>query len=276
MSDPAPSAPSPHEMREATRRRRDENLARIRRVLAVMSGKGGVGKSTVAAALAVQLARAGARTGLLDVDFHGPSVPTVLGLAEARVGSDGRLITPVETDAGLRVLSLGLMLPHADEAVIWRGPMKITVLDQLLGDVAWGELDLLVLDCPPGTGDEALSIAQTAPAAEVLMVATPQEVAMADVRKAVAFCRKLGLRLLGLVETMGTMRCPHCGEEVPMFGPATSRPTGLPLLAEVPFDPRLRAACDEGRLGEFLADDTPTARDFEALATRVRTGAGAA
>ena len=269
-SSSAADAASAQQQRLATERRRDANLARIGRVVAVMSGKGGVGKSTVAASLALALARLGRRTGLLDVDFHGPTVPILLGLGGVRPTSTGGEIEPIEVEANLRTMSLGLLLEAGDEAVIWRGPMKIGVINQLLGDVAWGDLDFLVFDCPPGTGDEPLSLGQTIPTAEVIMVGTPQEVAMADVRKAVAFCRKLHLRVLGLVETMGTIRCPACGEETPLFRSRdAARPKDIPLLARIPFDPALHAACDEGRLTEFLAGEGPTADTLAELAHQV-------
>ena len=266
---------SPLDPRRETEARRDENLARIGRVVAVMSGKGGVGKSTVATAIALGLARRGHRTGLLDVDFHGPTVPTLLGIIGARpaAGPDGSGLEPIQVEPNLSVMSLGLLLGASDDAVIWRGPMKIGVINQLLGEVVWGDLDVLVVDCPPGTGDEPLSIGQVIPTAEVVMVGTPQEVAMADVRKAISFCGKLGLRVLGLVETMGTLRCPGCGEEVPLFRrAAASRPESVPLLAEVPFDPALQAACDSGTLGAFLAAGGPSARALEALVERVALG----
>jgi predicted Fe-Mo cluster-binding NifX family protein len=167
-------------------------------------------------------------------------------------------------------MSLGLLLAEGDQAVIWRGPMKIGVIDQLLGEVAWGDLDFLVLDCPPGTGDEPLTIGQVVPAAEVVMVGTPQEVAMADVRKAVSFCEQLGLAVLGLVETMGTMRCPTCGAQVPLFRRAKdARPPEVRLLAEIPFDAALQAACDQGRLEAFLDEQSPTAEALMALAQEV-------
>ena len=266
------AGPSPQDQRREIERRRDENLARIGRVVAVMSGKGGVGKSTIATALALGLARRGKRTGLLDVDFHGPTVPTLLGITGARpaAGPNGSGLQPIQVEPNLSVMSLGFLLGASDDAVIWRGPMKIGVINQLLGEVAWGNLDVLVLDCPPGTGDEPLSIGQVIPTAEVVMVGTPQEVAMADVRKAISFCGKLGLSLLGLVETMGTLRCPGCGAEVALFRrAAASRPESVPLLAEVPFDPALQAACDSGTLGAFLAEGEPTARALLALAERI-------
>jgi len=256
--------------RRETERRRDENLRHIGRVIAVMSGKGGVGKSTIAASLALGLARLGHRTGLLDVDFHGPSVPTLLGIREARAASDGEQLQPIHLGCNLSVMSLGLLLGEDDQAVIWRGPMKIGVINQLLGDVAWGDLDFLVLDCPPGTGDEPLTIGQVVPAAEVVMVGTPQEVAMADVRKAVSFCRQVGLAVLGLVETMGSMRCPTCGAQVPLFRRAkAARPAEVRLLAEIPFDAALQSACDQGRLETFLDEGSPTAQSLTALATDV-------
>ncbi|MGB2998760.1 MAG: iron-sulfur cluster carrier protein MrpORP [Phycisphaerae bacterium] len=273
------AGPSPQDRRREIERRRDENLARIGRVVAVMSGKGGVGKSTIATALALGLARRGFRTGLLDVDFHGPTVPMLLGIRQARPTPDAETpgLEPVEVEPNLRVMSLGLLLGGGDEAVIWRGPMKIGVINQLLGEVAWGDLDILVIDCPPGTGDEPLSLGQVIPMAEIVMVGTPQEVAMADVRKAMTFCRKLGLAVLGLVETMGMLRCPHCSEEVPLFQRAASaRPETAPVLAEVPFDPALHEACDSGRLAAFMSEGGPTARRFADLAERIATGGRAA
>ncbi|HUX01175.1 MAG: iron-sulfur cluster carrier protein MrpORP [Phycisphaerae bacterium] len=276
MSRTQPANPenlSPADRRRELESRRDENLARIGRVVAVMSGKGGVGKSTVAAALALGLARGGLKTGLLDVDFHGPSVPTLLGLADRRPESDGETLRPIRVEPNLAVMSLGLLLGAGDDAVIWRGPMKIGVINQLLGEVAWGDLDVLVIDCPPGTGDEPLSLAQVIPLAQVVMVGTPQEVAMADVRKAISFCGKLHLQVLGLVETMGTVRCPACGADAPLFRrAAASRPPSVPLLAEVPFDPGLQAACDSGTLGAFLVEGGPTARTLEDLAERIGAG----
>ncbi|HUU09416.1 MAG TPA: iron-sulfur cluster carrier protein MrpORP [Phycisphaerae bacterium] len=263
--------------RKETERRRDENLRHIGRVIAVMSGKGGVGKSTVAALLALGLARQGLKTGLLDVDFHGPSVPTLLGIREVQASTIGGQLQPIRLGPNLLVMSLGLLLAQGDQAVIWRGPMKIGVINQLLGDVAWGDLDVLVLDCPPGTGDEPLTIGQVVPTAEVVMVGTPQEVAMADVRKAVSFCRQMGLAILGLVETMGTMRCPTCGAHVPLFrAAADARPADVRLLAEVPFDPALQDACDQGRLEAFLDEQGPTAEHAIALAREVATQAPAA
>jgi len=273
------AGPSPQDQRREIERRRDENLARIGRVVAVMSGKGGVGKSTIATVLALGLARRGLRTGLLDVDFHGPTVPMLLGIRRGRptFDADSSTLEPVEVEPNLRVMSLGLLLGGGDEAVIWRGPMKIGVINQLLGEVAWGDLDVLVIDCPPGTGDEPLSLGQVIPMAEIVMVGTPQEVAMADVRKAMTFCRKLGLAVLGLVETMGTLRCPHCGREAPLFQRAASaRPETAPVLAEVPFDPALHEACDSGRLAAFMSEGGPTASRLTHLAERIATGGRAA
>jgi ATP-binding protein involved in chromosome partitioning len=261
---------SEEDPRLATERRRDENLRRIRRVIAVMSGKGGVGKSTMAASLALSLASLGHKTGLLDVDFHGPSVPTLLGIREARAAADENQLQPIRLGCNLTVMSLGLLLAQGDQAVIWRGPMKIGVINQMLGDVAWGDLDFLVLDCPPGTGDEPLTIGQVIPAAEVIVVGTPQELAMADVRKAVSFCEQLGLAVLGLVETMGSMRCSACGAQVPLFRRAKgARPANIRLLAEIPFDPALQTACDQGRLEAFLEERGPTARLLVDLAREV-------
>ena len=274
MTEANPTGSAAGSSREQARRllgrRRQANLARMQRVVVVMSGKGGVGKSTVAASLALVLGRLGHRTGLLDVDFHGPTIPMLLGITSRPGLLTGQKLRPIQVEPHLRMMSLALLLERADGALIWRGPMKIGVIDQLLGNVEWEDLDFLVIDCPPGTGDEPLSIAQTIPAAEVVMVGTPQEVAMADVRKALDFCMKLNLRVLGLVETMSSMRCPACGKDVPLFRPRPgSRPAGVPLLAEIPFEAALQSACDEGRLPDLLRENGPAARRLAALAERI-------
>jgi len=216
----------------------------------VLSGKGGVGKSTVAVNLAVALARAGRRVGLLDVDLHGPSVPRMLGLEGRGVEVRGGAIVPV-TAGGLKVLSVGFLLPERDAPVIWRGPMKMNVIRQFLADVEWGDLDWLVIDSPPGTGDEPLSVCQLVDGADgAVLVTTPQEVALADVRKSVNFCRQLGLPVLGVLENMSGFACPHCGRTTPLFGAGGGErmadEMGVPLLGRIPIDPQMVEACDAG------------------------------
>jgi len=242
-------------------------MAHIRHKIMVLSGKGGVGKSTVAANLAVALSLAGKRVGLLDVDFHGPSIPKLLGLEGRRVEAKGETILPVLYDDRLKVLSLGFLLAGRDDAVIWRGPMKMNVIRQFLEDVAWGELDFLVMDFPPGTGDEPLSVAQlvTGPRG-ALVVTTPQEIALADVRRCIGFCRKVEVDVLGVVENMSGFVCPSCGERVDIFkrggGEIMSREMGVPFLGGVPLEPKLVEACDAGRPVVLSDPHGETARAF--------------
>ncbi|MFP4053825.1 MAG: P-loop NTPase, partial [Phycisphaerae bacterium] len=191
-------------------------MERIGRKLLVLSGKGGVGKSTVAVNLALSLARAARKVGLLDVDLHGPSVPKILGLADRRIGpSPTGAIEPIRVTDNLSVVSVGMLLDSHTDAVIWRGPMKYSVIRQFLKDVEWGELDCLVIDSPPGTGDEPLAVAQmVGSGGQAVLVTTPQEVALADVRRSVSFCRTLGLPVAGIVENMSGLICPHCEKQI--------------------------------------------------------------
>ena len=210
-------------------------LSRIKHKILVLSGKGGVGKSTVAVNLAVALAMEGRETGLLDVDFHGPSVPMLLNLkGQLFKATDGGGIMPVESPYGLKVVSLGFALKNADEAVIWRGPMKMGVIKQLLTDVQWGDLDYLVVDFPPGTGDEPLSVAQLIPESDgAVIVTTPQGISLQDVRKSINFCRQLKIPVLGVIENMSGLMCPHCGKMIEVFksggGEAMAKEMGVSL-----------------------------------------------
>lgn len=217
----------------------------------MLSGKGGVGKSTVAVNLAVSLTLAGKRVGLMDVDIHGPSVPTMLGMeGETVLTHDGSLL-PVELGE-LKVMSLGFLLRDPREAVIWRGPMKMGVIEQFMADVEWGDLDFLVVDAPPGTGDEPLSVCQLiGKGAAALIVTTPQEVALVSVRKSVTFCRQLGVPILGVVENMSGFVCPRCGEVTDILGAGggerMAKDMGVPFLGRIPLDPRVTGAGDSGR-----------------------------
>lgn len=228
------------------------NLDNIRFKLLVMSGKGGVGKSTVAAYLALGLAAQGYQVGLLDVDLHGPSIPRMLGLKDhAKVDEEQQFIHPLTLDHGLKALSVEMLLPKKDSSVIWRGPLKIGVIKQFLGNVNWGSLDFLVIDSPPGTGDEPLTIAQTISDAMAVVVTTPQEIALADVRKSIDFCYQMELPILGVVENMSGLTCPHCHQPIELLGKgggkALAERFGLELLGQIPWDPRLVEASDKGR-----------------------------
>ena len=251
----------------------EERMRRIRHRIIVLSGKGGVGKSTVAANLAVSLSLAGKKVGLLDVDIHGPSIPKMMKLDGAGVQAKGDVMQPVEK-AGLKIMSIGFLLRESDDAVIWRGPMKANVIRQFLKDVEWGELDYLVIDSPPGTGDEPLSVCQlAAPLEGAIVVTTPQDVATADVRKSITFCRQLKLPVLGVVENMSGFVCPKCGEVTDIFktggGERMASEMGVPFLGRVPIDPAVGEACDDGTPFVYHYSKTETAKAFERIAAPV-------
>ncbi|HOW72299.1 MAG TPA: Mrp/NBP35 family ATP-binding protein [Phycisphaerae bacterium] len=233
-----------------------ERMNQIRQKIVVMSGKGGVGKSTVAVNLALGLARAGFSVGLLDVDIHGPSVPQLLRLVDQGVHIVESELQPLKVMEGLRVMSIGFLLNSVKDAVIWRGPMKYGVIQQFLRDTAWGRLDYLVVDSPPGTGDEPLAVAQLVgkPAVAVL-VTTPQDLAVSDVRRSVSFCRAVGLPVLGIVENMSGLVCPSCGHHIDVFktggGETLALEMSVPYLGRVPLDP---AVVSRGDTGYSLAD----------------------
>jgi Mrp family chromosome partitioning ATPase/predicted Fe-Mo cluster-binding NifX family protein len=234
----------------AERRKLRSRLCRIGHKVAVLSGKGGVGKSTVAVNLAVALMLAGKRVGLLDVDIHGPSIPTMLGLEGKTIEARGDDLLPVDMD-GLKVMSLGFLLRNPDDAVIWRGPMKIGVIKQFLTEVAWDDLDYLIIDSPPGTGDEPLTICQLIEGLDgAVIVTTPQKVATVDVRKSITFCRQLNVPVLGVVENMSGFVCPKCGEVTSVLSAGGGRRIAeemqTPFLGSIPMDPLIARACDNG------------------------------
>jgi ATP-binding protein involved in chromosome partitioning len=248
-----------------------QTIPGVRNILAVGAGKGGVGKSTTSVNLAVALARKGARVGLLDGDVYGPNIPQMLGLAVSPEVDEQKRIVPPE-GFGIKVISMGMLVPP-DQPIIWRGPMLHGAVQQFMREVAWGELDYLVVDLPPGTGDVALSMAQSVPMAGAVVVTTPQGVAVSDVRKAVAMFRQLNIPLLGVIENMSYFVCGHCQERTDIFGNGGGRrmaeDLGIPFLGEVPIDTRVRAGGDEGQPIVAAAPDTPAARAFLDLASRV-------
>jgi ATP-binding protein involved in chromosome partitioning len=228
----------------------ESSLERIKHKLMIMSGKGGVGKSSVAANLAVAFAKEGKKVGLMDVDLHGPSIPRILGLS-GMIDTKGKVIIPKPYSENLGVVSIASLMPEGDDsATIWRGPLKIGVIRQFISDVRWEDRDFLLIDSPPGTGDEPLTVAQTIPDAYAVIVTTPQEVALADVRRSINFCKQVNMKVLGVIENMGPFPCPHCGKEIALFkkggGKATAEAMSVPFLGSIPFDPAMVLACDDG------------------------------
>jgi Mrp family chromosome partitioning ATPase len=235
---------------EETQLKVEKNLMPIKKKITIMSGKGGVGKTTVAVNLSVGLSKKGKKVGLLDVDLHGPNVPMMLGLEDAVPRMINGRITPIEVDENLHVFSLSFLMRDRDAPVIWRGPMKINAINEFLGDIDWGELDYLIIDLPPGTGDEALSIAQTIPGSGAVIVTTPQDVALLDSRRSVRFARSLKMDVIGIIENMSGFTCPHCGEKVDLFkkggGEAAAGELGVPFLGRIPIDPDIVTGSDSG------------------------------
>lgn len=225
-------------------------LEKIKRKFIVMSGKGGVGKSSTAVNLAIALARAGAKVGMIDVDLHGPDVPRMLGYNGVLDINDKNQLIPFSYNERLKAVSVESLIDDKDNAIIWRGPVKHSMIQQFIGQVAWGEIDVLVVDAPPGTGDEPLTVAQSIKDAEAIIVTTPQEVSLADVRKSINFCRTVKMSLFGLIENMSGLACPHCNEVLDLFGSGggerTARQMDVPFLGAVPFDPQMVVCGDEG------------------------------
>jgi len=236
-----------------------ERLKQIRNKILVMSGKGGVGKSSIAAYLSVALAKKGYRVGLMDVDLHGPSIPRILGLkGSIGPGTGEGKAYPVRYIPNMEVISIEtLMGENKDTATIWRGPLKIGVIRQFVADIEWMDLDYMIIDSPPGTGDEPLTVAQTIPDAKAVIVTTPQEISLADVRKSINFCRQVNMEILGIVENMSGLKCPHCGEMIDIFktrgGMLTAKREGLNLLGSLPFEPEVVSKGDIGNMS--LLDD---------------------
>jgi Mrp family chromosome partitioning ATPase len=230
----------------------DNNLKDVKHILIVTSGKGGVGKSTVAANLALSLTVRGKSVGLLDCDIHGPSIPKLLGIESAVPEMSENSIVPIVVPPRLKVMSMAFLLPSTDSPVIWRGPVKMKVVKDFLGQVNWGDLDYLIIDLPPGTGDEPLSIAQLLPAVEgVVVVTTPQDVALLSVRKSITFAQTLSMPVLGVIENMSGFICPHCSQPVDIFGKGggetAAKELGVPFLGRIPLDIDIMESGEQGK-----------------------------
>lgn len=249
-------------------------MSKIKHKIAIISGKGGVGKSTVAVNIAAVFAKAGNRVGILDADVHGPSVPRLLGLAgkQVKVGPPGAF--PVLGPLGMKVVSMDFFLPEEKTPTIWRGPLKMRAIRQLLTDVVWGELDFLFIDLPPGTGDEALSIAQLLPEIDgVIIVTMPSELSRVVVRKSITFAQRMGMRVLGIVENMSAFVCPTCGDRFEIFqsggGKKLAEETGVPFLGEIPIDPKISATSDKGIPLVIANPESPSSKAFQDLVKTV-------
>ncbi len=250
----------------------DARIRKVRHVVPVASGKGGVGKSTVAANLALALAQKGRKVGLLDADIYGPSQQLMMASGEQPMANDQGKLRPVEGPGGVRMMSLGLIIP-SDQPVIWRGPLLMKAMEQLVGDVLWGELDELVVDLPPGTGDVVITLCQKLDLAGAVIVTTPQDVALIDARKALHMFQKMDEPVLGIVENMAGFTCPKCGHTEPIFGEGGGRRTaeelGIPFLGSVPIDPAIVVGGDRGKPVVSERPDSPAARAFIEVAEQV-------
>ncbi len=249
------------------------SLSKIKHKIFVLSGKGGVGKSSISANLAASLSKKGYKTGLMDVDVHGPSIAHMLGLTELLEISDNKLLIPKQINGNLKVVSVQALMQDKDQAIIWRGPAKSGMIRQFVSSVDWGELDFLIIDAPPGTGDEPLTVVQTIPEALGIIVTTPQEVALADIRKSISFCKTVHLKTLGIVENMAGFKCPHCNESIDLFssggGEKTAKAQGLTFLGSIPFDTDVVISGDSGVPIMLQDKETKFSKGFDTIVENI-------
>ena len=257
-----------------------EAMKDVKHKIVVLSGKGGVGKTTVATNLAMSFSKQGLSTGLVDVDIYGPNVPKLLGLEGQHPVAEENKIHPIEGPLGVKVMSMGFLLRNEDDAVAWRGPLVARAISQFLSDVKWGKLDLLVADLPPGTGDEILSILQSIPNIDgVVIVSTPQEVAVQDARRAIQLVNKMGVPVLGIIENMSEFICPECGSSYQIFGGGAAKEASeryeVDYLGSLPLDPRVTTASDRGTPFVIQEPDSLAAERFEEIVTKLKEKIGA-
>lgn len=248
----------------------EKRMKRVKHKILVLSGKGGVGKSSVSVNLAASLAMSGYNVGLLDIDIHGPSVPQMLALTGQQPNLKGNTIIPVSYKPNLKVMSIGFLLPGRDDAVIWRGPLKMKMIKQFLKDVDWGDLDYLIVDSPPGTGDEPMSIGQLLPKTDgAVIVTTPQQVSISDVRRSIRFCHSLSIKPLGVIENMSGFVCPSCGDRIDLFktggGAEMAKEMNVPFLGSIPIDKAIVDSCDAGEPFVYEHADTEAGKAFSAI-----------
>jgi Mrp family chromosome partitioning ATPase len=249
------------------------SLDKIKNKIIVMSGKGGVGKTSTSVNLSIALSKKGYNVGIMDVDLHGPDVPRMLGLDGMPEVNQNRKLSPMIYSDNLKAISIESFTPGKDDAIIWRGPLKFSAIRQFIADVDWGDLDFLVIDSPPGTGDEPLTVAQTIKDAKAVIVTTPQEVALADVRKSINFCKTVNMEIFGLVENMSGFSCPHCNEMIELFGSGggerTAKEMGIQFLGSIPFDPKVVACGDSGACYQEAHTDSAVTKAFAAVADKL-------
>ncbi len=250
-----------------------DSLKKIKNKFIVMSGKGGVGKTSVSVNLSIALANKGFKVGIMDVDLHGPDVPRMLGLQGMLELNKNQKLAPMSSIKNLHAVSVESLTVNKDEAIIWRGPIKHSAIKQFIADVEWGELDFLIIDCPPGTGDEPLSVAQTIPDSKAIIVTTPQEVALADIRKSINFCKTVKMEVFGLIENMSGFTCPKCGEQYDLFGSGggekTANTMGINFLGKIPFDLNVVACGDTGVSFQEKYKDSVVTKAFADIAERM-------
>ena len=248
----------------------NESLGKIKNKILVMSGKGGVGKTSTSVNLSIALAEKGYNVGIIDVDLHGPDVPRMLGLEGTPQVNENKKLNPISYSETLKAISIESFTPNKDDAIIWRGPLKFSAIKQFIGDIDWGNLDFLIIDAPPGTGDEPLTVAQTISDAKAIIVTTPQEVALADVRKSINFCKTVKMEIFGLIENMSGFSCPHCGEMIELFGTGggekTANQMGVRFLGRIPFDPKMVACGDSGVCYQDSHSDSAVTKAFTDVA----------
>lgn len=251
----------------------NESLKKIKNKFIVLSGKGGVGKTSTSVNLAIALSKKGFKVGIMDVDLHGPDVPRMLGLQGMLDLNANRKLNPMSYSENLKAVSIESLTANKDDAIIWRGPIKYSAIKQFIGDVEWGELDFLIIDSPPGTGDEPLTIAQTISDARAIIVTTPQEVSLADVRKSINFCKTVKMEIFGLVENMSGFECPHCGETINLYGSGggekTAQATGVQFLGRIPFDPNVVSCGDSGTSILDTHKDSMVSKAFDKVAAKM-------
>lgn len=251
----------------------DSSLKKIKNKIIIMSGKGGVGKTSTSVNLSLALAKKGYQVGIMDVDLHGPDVPRMLGLKGLLDLNSNKKLAPMNRMENLKAVSIESLTTSKDDAIIWRGPIKYSAIKQFIADVEWGELDFLIIDSPPGTGDEPLTVAQTISDAKAIIVTTPQEVSLADVRKSINFCKTVKMEIFGLIENMSGFTCPHCGESVDLFGSGggerTAMATGVRFLGKIPMDPRVVACGDNGDAIQERYADSEVSRAISSIADQV-------